>query len=76
MNLPNEDWAVKIMVNLLINQGVDEAMDDKKKDDLIQASNIYSLHSTASKGNADTPEAQQVKAETEKHQQILLELSK
>ena len=35
LGLPNEEWAVKIMVNLLINQGVDETIDEKKREDYI-----------------------------------------
>ena len=38
MNLPNEEWAIKIMTNLLINHGVDPTVDDKIKEDLILAS--------------------------------------
>jgi len=37
LNLPNEEWSCKIMTNLLINHGVDPSVDEKKKDDLIQA---------------------------------------
>lgn len=37
LNLPNEEWACKIMINLLINHGVDLNMDEKKKEDLLAA---------------------------------------
>ena len=36
LNLPNEEWAVKIMTNLLTNQGVYENLDAQKREDLIQ----------------------------------------
>jgi len=35
MNLPNEEWAIKIMVNLLINQGIDLSITEKRRDELI-----------------------------------------
>jgi hypothetical protein len=47
LNLPNEDWAVKIMTNLLTNQGVYDSLDAKKREDLVQGQAAYSLHSLA-----------------------------
>ena len=41
LGLPNEEWAVKIMVNLLINMGVDENMNEHKRDEYIQAQTLY-----------------------------------
>lgn len=41
LGLPNEEWAVRIMVNLLINLGIDDKMNEHKRDELIQAQNLY-----------------------------------
>jgi hypothetical protein len=41
LNLPTEDWAVKIMTNLLINQGVYETLDAKKREDIVQGLAAY-----------------------------------
>lgn len=41
LGLPNEEWAVRIMVNLLINLGLDDQMNEHKRDELIQAQNLY-----------------------------------
>jgi hypothetical protein len=72
LNLPNEDWAVKIMTNLLTNQGVYDSLDAKKREDLVQGQAAYALHSLASKiGNSECPEAQQVRQEAERHIQII-----
>ncbi len=38
LNLPNEEWALKIMTNLLINHGIDSSINEKRKDEWIQAS--------------------------------------
>ena len=32
LGLPNEEWAVRIMVNLLINLGLDDKMNENKRD--------------------------------------------
>ena len=72
LNLPNEEWAVKIMTNLLTNQGVYENLDAQKREDLIQGQAAYSLHSLAFKiGSADSAEAQQVKQEGDRYIQII-----
>jgi hypothetical protein len=41
LGLPNEEWAIKIMVNLLNNMGIDESMNEHKRDELIQAQSLY-----------------------------------
>lgn len=70
LNLPNEEWAVKIMTNLLVNQGVYESLDAQKREDLIQGQAAYVLNSLAAK-LGESPEAQQAKQELERHIQIL-----
>ena len=37
MQMPNEEWSVKIMINILINCGVDTKMDEDKKQSLLSA---------------------------------------
>lgn len=37
LNLPNEEWSMKIMINLLINHDVDVNMNEEKKESLLQA---------------------------------------
>jgi hypothetical protein len=49
LNLPNEEWAIKIMSNLLINQGIYESLDANKREDLIQGQAAYNLHSISAK---------------------------
>jgi len=39
--MPNEEWACKIMTNLLMNCGIENNMDDKRKDDLVIATQYY-----------------------------------
>lgn len=57
LNLPNEEWACKIMVNILINSGININMNENKKDDLIKALNIYQAYSNAIKEGVDSNEA-------------------
>jgi hypothetical protein len=49
LKLVNEEWAIKIMINLLLNSGIDDkiAVDEQKKGDLINAQNIYSSYAKA-----------------------------
>ena len=61
MNLPNEEWSIKIMLNLILNLGIDNTIDEKKKDELIQAQNIYNLYTLATKNGPDSSEALQAK---------------
>ena len=44
LNLPNEEWSVKIMLNLLVNMGILNNSDEKKRDQLIYAQNVYMGH--------------------------------
>lgn len=67
LGLPNEEWAVKVMVNLLINQGICEDLDAKKREEIIQGQSAYMLHATAAKVGNESQEAAQVKAEAERH---------
>eukprot|EP00347_Sterkiella_histriomuscorum_P011179 403373446 len=52
--LPNEEWASKIMINLLQNHTTE--VDDNKKDQLIQASQYYSIYSNANSGQLEDQE--------------------
>ncbi|CDW88324.1 UNKNOWN [Stylonychia lemnae] len=71
LNLPNEEWACKIMTNLLINHGIESNMDEKKKDDLVQATQYYSLHCWTK--SEDKEKITEIK---EQSQNLLLELIK
>jgi hypothetical protein len=57
LKLSNEDWSIKIMVNLLVNSGIDEKMDETKKSDLLNAQSIYQQYSKVSKEGDDSEEA-------------------
>jgi hypothetical protein len=35
LNLPNEEWACKIMINILFSSGIDENVDGNKKEEFI-----------------------------------------
>ncbi len=35
LNLPNEEWACKIMTNMLLNLGIDMNITEQQKDDII-----------------------------------------
>ena len=41
LRLNNEEWSIKIMINILVNSGIDEKMDEQKKSDLLQAQAIF-----------------------------------
>lgn len=44
LNMPNEEWACKIMTNMLLNLSIDSNINEQIKDDLIQGMQIYSQH--------------------------------
>ena len=44
LNMPNEEWAVRIMINLLINQGLLPYLDEKRREEYLMLQNAYLLH--------------------------------
>lgn len=40
LNLPNEEWACRVMINIIANTGFEE-VDETSKNSLIEALNLY-----------------------------------
>ena len=59
------------MINVLTNSGIDETVDDKVKEDYVNAQHIYQSYLTAQKEGEDSAEANQLKQDREKHQGFL-----
>lgn len=57
LQMPNEDWACKIMVNILVNSGIDANMNESKKEELLHGLSLYSAYSQAMKEGEESGEA-------------------
>jgi hypothetical protein len=53
--LPNEEWSVKILGNLLMNH---LNKDEKLKELILKGQNLWVLHNTAGKSGQESAEAQ------------------